>query len=190
DGDRSLAVRSMSSNRYGAIGPASRVTSTSPRTIAAPASATLWWRNRYQASAQKPCPDPCAGSSRARPGPGRGTAGEPDAGRRAISVESDPGIEDAVRDIDEKVGADRHHGDEHNDPLRDRVVGAQRGIHQQFADAGPGKYRLRQRRARQDPRDGHPEDGHDRDQRVAQRVPADDHAAREPLGARGPDALR
>ena len=94
-------------------------------------------------------------------------------------------VDHAVEHVDDQVDRDDDRRDQQDAALHDRIVARLHAVNQPVADAGPGKDRLGQDRARQQQADLQPDDRDHRNQRVAQRV-HDDHApARQALGARG-----
>ena len=101
------------------------------------------------------------------------------------TADADARVERGVQDVGEQVEQHHEHrGDGH--PRQDhRIVGALERVEEQQPEAGPAEDAL----DHDHPAEEHPgvdgDDGHERDQRVAQRVPADHLATRHALRPRG-----
>ena len=105
---------------------------------------------------------------KARSGPGG-------AAMTRVSVAmADPRIDQAIEQVDDEVHQNDNAGDEHDAALEGRIIAPPNGFNQPFADARPGKNRFGENRAGKQRAHLQAYDGDNRDQRVAQRMKAND----------------
>ena len=95
------------------------------------------------------------------------------------------GLIEAVEQVDDEVDDDDDRRDQQDAALQRRIVAPADRLDQPFADAGPGEDRLGEHGARHQRADLQADDRDDGDERVAQRVHADDAEAAQALGACG-----
>src|SRR6267142_801670 len=93
-----------------------------------------------------------------------------------------PGIEHAIRQIDQQVEDQDDRGDEDDDRLQHDEVPVDDALDQQRSHARHDEDGLDDDHAAQEPRELIAGDGQDRQERVLQRVPADDGDLDEALG--------
>src|SRR5664280_2726686 len=105
------------------------------------------------------------------------------AGTATLAAMTDPRIDRAIDQVDDKVDADHHRRNQHHAALQGWVVAPADRFDQPMANPGPGKDRLGQHRAGEQARHHQADDGDDRQQGVAQRMHADDPKRRQALGA-------
>src|SRR5437867_3734004 len=108
----------------------------------------------------------------------------------ASSAGADPGIEDAIEQVDAKVDHDEEHRGEEHRALHDGVVAVVDRLDGEPPDARPREHRLGHDGAAQQRAELKPGDRHDRDGGVLERVLGDHQRLRQALGARGPDVVR
>src|SRR6266850_3889654 len=120
------------------------------------------------------------------------SAGAPTASASAASrmtapkrLAADPGIDEAIEDVDEEVAHDEADRDQEYDALHERVVAREDGVHHEAADAGQGEDVLGDDGAADQRAELQPQHGDHRDERVAQHVAAHHASLRQALGARG-----
>ena len=116
-------------------------------------------------------------------GAGSGSAAGP-GGRTGLVP--DPGVEECVGEIDEKVQGHHHRGDDQVHRLHHRIVQAGEGLEEEEPDAGQAEDRLDDHRAADVERDLQSDQADHRDHRVLERVPQDDR----PLGRPFDHAVR
>src|SRR4051812_11007821 len=82
-----------------------------------------------------------------------------------------PGVDEAVRNVDEEVGRDQKGPEEDREAKDERVVEILHGYNEVPAEAGYGKDALNHERARQHSGDRRSENRQDREQGIAHLVP-------------------
>src|SRR5438045_3626542 len=85
---------------------------------------------------------------------------------------ADPGIDEAIEDVDQEVAHDEADRDQEYDALHERVVAREDGVHHEAADAGQGEDVLGDDGAADQRAKLQPQHGDHRDERVAQYVAA------------------
>ena len=99
--------------------------------------------------------------------------------------DADARVEQRVDDVDEQVDDDVARRRDEHDALDQRVVALVHGLDRQPAEAGDAEDRLRDDRTGDERAELEADQRRDRDQAVAERVPADDLPLAQPLRARG-----
>jgi hypothetical protein len=94
-----------------------------------------------------------------------------------------------VDDVGEQVDQDDEEGEHERRPLDDRVVACRHRVHEEPADARNGEDVLDQNRAADQEREIDAEDDDERNDRVAEDVPAQDGEPADPLDPRGVDEV-
>src|SRR6185295_16700128 len=172
DGPFSLAVKSMSLIATGQINGPNRTRKAISPSTTRPAIASLWRRNRRQASAH-----------------GELLRARSTGGSAMPSAVGDAGVEPAIEDVGEQVEEDYQAGkhERHRHDYR-RVVGEDRGDEQR-ADARHAEDLLGDDGAAENRRQLQPDQRDHRDHGVPHHVLHDHHALGEPLGARRRDVV-
>src|SRR6478672_8197185 len=148
-GGVSVKSRNCSLGECGATTPAVAASTTSAMMSTMPISAPRLREYEFQNSRS-----------------GEGGTGAAEGGRTTSSAMAYARVDHAVEEVDQQVDHDDDGRHQQDSALHDRVVARLHAVHQPVTNAGPGKDRLGEDRAREQQPDLQPDHGDHRDQRV------------------------